>query len=434
MRQRILLQVFLICSILLLSNYGSPWAADELLPAGPEFQVNTYTTGPQGFPEIAVSATGDFVVAWESAPQDGSDFGVFAQRFAADGSKLGDELQVNTYTTGTQWDPSVAIDGAGNFVVAWHGEVGSTTSFEVFARRFDPTGAPLTEEFQVNTYTTNYQGNTSVAAAETGEFLVVWESEGQDQSDGGIFGQIYDAAGQAVGDEIQINDTTAADQNDVRIAALDDGFVVTWESFLQDGSQEAAILRFLDADAGPAGGEVVVNTHTASDQEDVAVAVAADGTIAVVWESDAQDGFGEGVFAQVLDVDGTPVGGEFQLNSFTAQDQDNPRVAPDGTGGFVAVWSSEDQLDGVSSDLFGQRFDANGQLVGGEFQINTQATDDQDLPVIAGGPGQRMMVVWRSFGDADGDFAGVIAQRFEIAIFTDDFESGDFSSWTSVSP
>lgn len=428
-----ILAAALCCGTLLTILGPVAVVADELLKDGAAIQVNSYTTGPQGFPEIAVTSSGEYVVAWESAPQDGSDFGVFVQRFAVDGTKIGSEIQVNTYTTGTQWDPSVAVDGSGNFVVAWHGD-GGNPSFDVFARRFDASGSPQGDQFQVNTFTTNYQGNTSVAAADDGGFLVVWESDSQDQSDGGVYGQLYDAVGMPVGGEMRINDTTAADQNDVRVAAVSDGFAVTWESFLQDGSEESAILRFLDATGGPAGDEIVVNTHTPGDQEDVALAVSAEGNIAVVWESDAQDGFGEGVFAQVLDGNGSPIGPEIQLNTFTAQDQDDPRVAPDGTGGFVAVWSSEDQLDGVSYDLFGQRFDAAGQLVGGELQVNTQATDDQDYPVVAGGPGQRFMVAWRSFGEIDGDIAEVVAQRFEIAIFVDGFESGDTSEWTSVSP
>ena len=433
MRRFPLLATALFCSTFWVPFGAAPAAADELLKDGPELLVNTYTTGPQGFPEIAVTGTGEYVVTWESAPQDGSDFGVYAQRFAADGTKIGPELQVNTYTTGTQWDPSVAVDGAGNFVVAWHGD-GGNPSFDVFARRFDASGSPLGDQFQVNTFTTDYQGNTSVASAADGGFLVVWESDTQDQSDGGVYGQVYNAAGMPLGGEIRINDTTAADQNDVRVAAVSDGFAVTWESFLQDGSEESAILRFLDSTGAPASGEIVVNSHTPGDQEDVALAVSAEGHLAVVWESDAQDGFGEGVYGQVLDANGSPIGPELQLNTYTTQDQDDPRVAPDGTGGFVAVWSSEDQVDGVSYDLFGQRFDAAGQLVGGEFQVNTQATDDQDFPVVAGGPGQRFMVVWRSFGATDDDFAGVVAQRFEIAIFADGFESGDTSEWTSVSP
>src|SRR5204862_5205006 len=50
--------------------------------AGGEFAVNTYTAGFQGPPAVAAAPSGDFVVVWPSLDQDGSQYGVFGQRFA----------------------------------------------------------------------------------------------------------------------------------------------------------------------------------------------------------------------------------------------------------------------------------------------------------------------------------------------------------------
>jgi hypothetical protein len=85
---------------------------------GPEFQVNTYTTNWQYFPSVAMDDGGNFVVAWSSHRQDGSSSGVFGQRFSADGTTVGGEFQVNTYTTSAQYNPQVASDSDGDFVVA----------------------------------------------------------------------------------------------------------------------------------------------------------------------------------------------------------------------------------------------------------------------------------------------------------------------------
>ena len=45
---------------------------------------------------------GDFVVIWGSRSQDGDDDGVFAREFTASGALMTTEFQVNTYTTGYQ--------------------------------------------------------------------------------------------------------------------------------------------------------------------------------------------------------------------------------------------------------------------------------------------------------------------------------------------
>ena len=93
------------------------FATVEPQPDGPEFQVNTYTTGGQAGSTVAVDPAGNFVVVWRSFGQDGSDYGIFAQRYDSKGSPLGEEFLVNTYTTLRQWRPSVAVDAAGDFVV-----------------------------------------------------------------------------------------------------------------------------------------------------------------------------------------------------------------------------------------------------------------------------------------------------------------------------
>ena len=110
--RRVALAMLLMLSLL-------PLGAHAGAPAGGEFQVNTTTASSQGFPSVAMDSAGNFVVVWESFGQDGSGSGVYAQRYNAAGVAQGSEFLVNTYTTGYQQYPSVAMDGSGNFVVTW---------------------------------------------------------------------------------------------------------------------------------------------------------------------------------------------------------------------------------------------------------------------------------------------------------------------------
>jgi hypothetical protein len=73
-------------------------------PVGEEFQINTYTTSPQTVPRIASDASGNFVVVW----QKGFVSNVHGQRFDSAGAPLGGEFVVNTYTFYDQRLPSVA--------------------------------------------------------------------------------------------------------------------------------------------------------------------------------------------------------------------------------------------------------------------------------------------------------------------------------------
>jgi hypothetical protein len=155
---------------------------------GGQFQVNTYTSSNQLGPSVAADADGDFVVVWDSSGSSGTDSSgrsVQGQRYASSGTALGGEFQVNTYTTNDQFRPAVAIDSDGGFVVVWDSigsSVSDTSSYSVQGQRYASNGTALGGEFQVNTYTTFRQAESSVATAD-GNFVVVWGSDGSSGTD-----------------------------------------------------------------------------------------------------------------------------------------------------------------------------------------------------------------------------------------------------------
>lgn len=92
-------------------------------------------------------------------------------------------------TPGYQYNPSVASDASGNFVVVWQGS--APDGDNVFGQRYATSGAPLGSEFRVNTYTTANQSTADVTSDPLGHFVVVWNSQDQDGGGDGVFGQRY---------------------------------------------------------------------------------------------------------------------------------------------------------------------------------------------------------------------------------------------------
>src|SRR5205814_2644888 len=121
-----------------------------------------------------MSAAGDFVIAWQSNGQDGSNTGVYAQRYSAAGVPQGGEFRVNTYTTNIQTYPAVGMDAVGDFAVAWDslGQDGSGDG--AYAQRYGATGQSLGAEFQVNTFTAGDQSLPAVGMGAAGDFVVAW--------------------------------------------------------------------------------------------------------------------------------------------------------------------------------------------------------------------------------------------------------------------
>lgn len=161
----------------------------DAVAQGSEFSVNTYTTSNQTFPSVASAADGRFVVVWGSAGQDGSGYGVFAQRYDASGTEQGFEFQVNAAITGDQDRAAVAWDAGGRFVVVWRTKAGAA-GYEVLGRQFAADGAPFGDDFAVNTYTTGAQVDPAVAIDAAGNFVVAWTTD-RDSSGTAVFARRF---------------------------------------------------------------------------------------------------------------------------------------------------------------------------------------------------------------------------------------------------
>ena len=207
-------------------------------PLGSAIQVNSDTSGFQGSLSVAMDAAGDFVVVWESDDQASptSGYDVYAQLYASNGTTLGSNFLVNSYTSGNQRDPSVAMDAAGDFVVAWESDdqASPTSGYDVYAERYASNGAPLGSAFLVNSYTSGFQGDPSVAMDAAGDFVVAWESDDQASPTSGddVYAERYASNGAPLGSIFLVNTNTSTNQGIPSVAMDATGdFVVTWKGY-----------------------------------------------------------------------------------------------------------------------------------------------------------------------------------------------------------
>ncbi|NGX32423.1 MAG: hypothetical protein K1060chlam4_00467, partial [Candidatus Anoxychlamydiales bacterium] len=259
---------------------------------GPEFQVNTYTTNSQDSPSVAGLNNDTFVVTWQSYEQDGSYYGVYGQRYNADGTKSGSEFQVNTFSTSQQKNPSAASLSNGEFVVVWQSWTQDGDLDGIYGQIFNADGTKKGFEFQINTWVNNSQDVPSVASFDDGKFVVVWQGGGgQDGDLIGVFGQIFNADGTKSGSEFQINTYTINHQRRSSVASLSTGkFVVTWESGGQDGSGHGIFGQIFNATGTKSGSEFQINTYTTDAQQFPSVTSLSNNKFVVTWQDGGQDG------------------------------------------------------------------------------------------------------------------------------------------------
>jgi hypothetical protein len=316
---------------------------------------------------------------------------------------MGPEFQVNSYTTGYQNAPQVASDADGNFVVTWDGVGPGLGGYGVFARRFDNTGTPLATEFVVNGFTAAHGAS------------VAWQS-GQDGSGDGVYAETYDSSGSPVSGLIPVSSYTTGNQGHARVA-MDSagGFVVVWDSEPdQDGDGLGVFAQRFDSSGSKAGSEFLVNTETAGDQYLPDLAMAPDGAFVVVWMTKAADPGDPGeIRAQRYDNTGAAQGTEIPVNQSTAGAQQGPRVAMDASGNFVVAWSSLDQPLGDHEAIV-RRFDASGNALGGEIAVADASSTEQVVSSVGMDAAGGFTVVWDSHGPFTVGYL-VNARRYDAA-------------------
>lgn len=206
-------------------------------------RANQFTANDQQRPAVALNDQGDGVVVWESFGEDGSHFSIYARRYR-NGQAVGDAFRVNTFTTGRQNAPDVAIDAAGNFVVVWRSSLQDGPGGTIYGQRFAADGRPEGGEFQIGPGDSRFdsQGEPRVAMNADGAFVVTWSVREisrlaitlgrNDIEEAGIQARAYTADGRARGTLINVfgpQTMAAVRRPDVGIAE-DGRFAVSWIS------------------------------------------------------------------------------------------------------------------------------------------------------------------------------------------------------------
>jgi hypothetical protein len=159
--------------------------------------------------------------------------------------------------------------------------------------------------------------------------------------------------------------------------------------------------------------ELTANTWTGSTQYEPVIAADTDGRMLVAWSSRRQEDGAFGVFAQLLDPLGRPVGTEIHVNQQIEGAQASPAIAFDRRSGrAMIVWESTHQ-DGSGAGIIGRWFETSAlgaHAATGEIPINATRQGDQTAPSVAINASGQAMIAWTS---ESGDRSIVAARVFD---------------------
>ena len=332
----------------------------NLAPVGGQMLVNTTLNfDTQDEPSIAYATNGNFLVAWSDRyGYDGSSMGIFGRVFSSSGVALGPEFAINQIRPASQWRPLVAPDASGGFVVAWSGG----NDGDAYFRRLSATGAFLTGDVLVNTYTFDAQVDTAAAANAYGVTFATfldYSSHGGVGTGINLYGRTFDAAGTAREPEEFLLTTTTSngDQRAPRVACDGLGrFFVVWASELGDGSGYGIYERVYSRNGIPLIPEFRVNSTTSGDQTNPTISVDSLGRAIVAWEDYSLGATSARIRARLYNAQANALGDDFLVSDLPYVGAVFPSAAMNADlSNFVVVWEGPGPSPSFGVDLYARR-------------------------------------------------------------------------------
>jgi PKD repeat protein len=360
-----------------------------LLNGRTDFVVNTTLAGNQFNPAVAIDGQGNYIVAWEGPdPSTGSE-GVFAQRFHADGTPNGGQIVVDSTFIGPQSTPSVAADAAGDFVIVWNGPGPGLNSNALWGEVYDNTGTAVTTNTFLDSFTAGKDSQPRVAMNAAGTSIVVTYT-GTATGTAHIYGQMFDGFLDTLRSSFVLNTTQTASQSESALAMDSTGnFVVTW--LASASGTNSIVARRFDGQGNALTGEMTVASTN----------VTANGSVAI-----APNG---GFLADWNGTDQTTHNSEAVAVSFNASNQpgtpfvvSNPATASlAGSVGFDSAGNSVIGFQVTSSNsIEAQRYNASGNALGAAATLNASPASNQSPVGLAVAPDGTYLAAWAAASTA----------------------------------
>lgn len=369
-------------------------------------------------PQVTSLPDGSYVITWYGQTDDGQGYDIFAQRFDASGDEVGGLTRLQG-ATGTWHDqaPLATSLSDGSYIITWSGQSSDGQGQEVFAQRFDASGSESGGLIRLQGMAGNLgDAGPQVASLSDGGYVITWIGQTSDGQNTDIFAQQFDTSGDAVGGLTRMQGMAGNlnDQASQVISLPDGGYVITWYGRTSDGQAVDIFKQQFDAN-GTEVGSLARLQGTAGNHNDYdpKIALLADGGYVIAWSGQTSDGQHNDVFAQRFDADGNELGGLARLQGATGNLGDaGVEVTSLPDGGYVITWHAQ-VSDGQGIDVFAQRFDANGEEAGDLTRLQGMAGNHYDYtPKITSLPDGGYVITWHG-QTGDGQGYDIFVQRFD---------------------
>ena len=425
----------------------STWSNTLLIAGSGEIQANQNSTLPEAEIEatsktvrgsdsaIGIAADGSYVTVWTGATGTSEGDNVYFQKFDRFGNPIGNADLVNQVTTGNQDDASIAMHSDGSFIVVW--ESNQNGNSDIYMRRFDADGNPLGnsgnpsgDEFLVHqSYSSGEQKNPDIAINNAGQFSIVWDGDGSEDSQG-IYARTFDADGTPNSAAFFVNDSASGNQANAAVGIDGSGNTFVIWDYIENVQSQA---RKFDFDGNALTAVISAPTLFGTQTQNGTIDTREDGYSAIALRVDTALTT-ESIVVIIANPDLTYQFDVFDLpfaNDSTTGSLLSPSVRFHDDDSILVAWEGPSDAATVN-DALGVYYremtavdQGNGffeaQTVGAETTINQTLTGSQHYVSLASVDKDNWVAVWS--GEGVGDSNGVFVRQFGDPVTLDlDFD------------
>jgi len=352
--------------------------------------------------------------------RDGRKTDIYGQKLDLEGNAAWAQARFINDSSGQidQQNPAVAVDSAGNSIVAWYSERGGQSN--LFLQKFSSDGDPEWTQ-QIPVSDTSIQGQSLVPdlAALGNDILITWADRQTGVSR--IYAQRFDSEGnrvwnsdQPASKDIDSRQETVEQFNpqivagDIFFGFLDGESInvlfVAWQEYSETTSQ--IVFQRLDDEGQPFWEKDKIIEPVGGSLSSPTLAFANE-QIAIAWISTS--GGETDLYLQAYNMEGAASTERIQINQFDGLvDQINPpALAADQSGNLIAVW-----VDRRASAIYARGYQSNAQPSWAPIKLNQVPGSFSPNPDIAAVPNSNeTVVVWQGMNQGE---LSVYAQRLDI--------------------
>jgi len=316
------------------------------------------------------------------------------------------DLTVNVEYTGDQLKPEIASASSGDFVVVWEDDKDNNGHYQLYARGFYVDGCEKFAPIVVNQIPDGQQLKPHIDMAPDGKFVVVWEDDQDRNGKYQILAAGFNEYGKRRFNDVTVNAISEGQQYKPRVGLQNNGnFIVTWEDD-KDGNGKYQILATIFEVNGKTKvvNDFTVNKIADGQQFKPDVAVSSNGNYIITWEDD-QDGNGK---YQILATGFYPnsknkIFQDITVNKVSTGQQYRPKVDIDQNGSFTVVWADNNN-NNAFYQILAANFNSSGQRIGSDIVVKPDFNKKLFEPDISKSNLGSYIITWQDDADGNGKY------------------------------